>query len=115
MLKMPPVKEIERHPRVLLSVFIESIISNFTNFQASSPTPFPNDMPQWTKLVAEKRQRQLKSNPQEWLVSPPLDSARRPLHHQELHSRKRGRLPRRCCQHVSWIHKGKEVQEERWI
>jgi amidase len=31
-------------------------------------------MPHWTKLVAEKKQRQLESIPQEWLVSPPPDS-----------------------------------------
>ncbi|KAG1742229.1 general amidase [Suillus lakei] len=31
-------------------------------------------MPHWTELVAEKKQRQLKSIPQEWLVSPPPDS-----------------------------------------
>lgn len=31
-------------------------------------------MPHWTQLVADKKQRQLKSIPQEWLVSPPPDS-----------------------------------------
>ncbi|KAG0708899.1 general amidase [Suillus ampliporus] len=31
-------------------------------------------MPHWTALVAEKKQRQLKSIPQEWLVTPPPDS-----------------------------------------
>jgi len=31
-------------------------------------------MPHWTQLVAEKKQRQLKSIPQDWLVSPPPDS-----------------------------------------
>jgi amidase len=31
-------------------------------------------MPHWTHLVAEKKQRQLKSIPQDWLVSPPPDS-----------------------------------------
>ncbi|KAG0696600.1 general amidase [Suillus ampliporus] len=31
-------------------------------------------MPHWTDLVAEKKQRQLKSIPQEWLVTPPPDS-----------------------------------------
>jgi len=29
---------------------------------------------QWTDLIADKNQRQLKSIPQDWLVSPPLDS-----------------------------------------
>lgn len=31
-------------------------------------------MPHWTELAAEKKQRQLKSIPQGWLVSPPPDS-----------------------------------------
>lgn len=31
-------------------------------------------MPHWTALVAEKKQRQLKSIPQEWLVTPPPSS-----------------------------------------
>ncbi|KAG0694762.1 general amidase [Suillus ampliporus] len=31
-------------------------------------------MPHWPELVAEKKQRQLKSIPQDWLVSPPPDS-----------------------------------------
>jgi len=31
-------------------------------------------MPHWTRLVEEKKQRQLKSIPQDWLVSPPPDS-----------------------------------------
>jgi len=31
-------------------------------------------MPHWTQLVAEKKERQLKSIPQDWIVSPPLDS-----------------------------------------
>ncbi|KAG0695939.1 general amidase [Suillus ampliporus] len=31
-------------------------------------------MPHWTDLVTEKKQRQLKSIPQEWLVTPPPDS-----------------------------------------
>ncbi|KAG2337525.1 hypothetical protein BDR05DRAFT_941402, partial [Suillus weaverae] len=31
-------------------------------------------MPPWTELAAEKKQRQLKSIPQEWLVSTPPDS-----------------------------------------
>jgi len=31
-------------------------------------------MPHWTGLVEEKKQRQLKSIPQDWLVSPPPDS-----------------------------------------
>jgi amidase len=31
-------------------------------------------MPHWTELAAEKKQRQFKSIPQDWLVSPPPDS-----------------------------------------
>ena len=31
-------------------------------------------MPHWTQLVAEKKQRQLNSIPQDWLVSTPPDS-----------------------------------------
>ncbi|KAG2145199.1 general amidase [Suillus clintonianus] len=31
-------------------------------------------MPHWTALVAEKKQRQLESIPQEWIVTPPPDS-----------------------------------------
>lgn len=31
-------------------------------------------MPHWTALAAEKKQRQLKSIPQEWLVTPPPPS-----------------------------------------
>ena len=31
-------------------------------------------MPHWSHLVAEKKQRQLNSIPQNWLVSPPPDS-----------------------------------------
>ncbi|KAG1779422.1 general amidase [Suillus placidus] len=31
-------------------------------------------MPHWTALVAEKKQRQLESIPQEWIVTPPSDS-----------------------------------------
>ena len=31
-------------------------------------------MPHWTQLVAEKKERQLKSIPQDWIVSPLPDS-----------------------------------------
>jgi hypothetical protein len=34
----------------------------------------PIDMPHWTQLLAEKKQRQLNSIPQAWLVSPPPES-----------------------------------------
>ncbi|KAG1841805.1 general amidase [Suillus subalutaceus] len=34
----------------------------------------PTDIPHWTALVAEKKQRQLESIPREWIVTPPSDS-----------------------------------------
>ena len=43
-----------------------SIIESSSNF-------IPTNM-HWTDLVAEKKQRQVKSIPQDWLVSPPPDS-----------------------------------------
>ncbi|OJA15515.1 hypothetical protein AZE42_12963 [Rhizopogon vesiculosus] len=38
------------------------------------PIPLSIDMSHWPSIAAEKRQRQLKSIPQDWLVSPPPDS-----------------------------------------